>query len=340
MPKDAYLKSIYSYPDQFKQAWTEIRKLDFGEEYSEVGDAIISGMGASIFGGLVMKSAFAEDKLHLPVTTISNYNLPEYADEKTLLVTTSYSGNTEETLSAFDQGQDKGCPTVSITTGGKLEARSIKENSPVYAFKPKNNPSGAPRTAVGYTIGATLGLFSKLGMLDFSENDAKATYTYLKNFINAIQKDDRMTSQVAQKAMTRFPVFISAEHLTSGAHIWRNFLNETSKHIGFTYEIPDMNHHFLDGLSFPAQIKDNFIFIYLVSGHYSPQIKKRFDITREITKKAGILDVSITLGGKGKLNEILELIIIGSIISYNLSKYHQVDPSTNEMVDFLKSKLK
>jgi glucose/mannose-6-phosphate isomerase len=339
MSKDSYLKSIYSYPEQFKQAWDESTRLNIPEDYSEVGDAIISGMGASIFGGLALQSVFSKDKLHLPLSLLSDYNLPEYADEKTLLVTTSYSGNTEETLSTFEQGADKGCKMISITSGGKLRIEADKLKIPNYIFNPKNNPSGAPRTAVGYTIGATLGVFSKLGFLDFSNDDAKQTYNYMRNFVNVIQRDEKMPAQVAQKILGRIPIFVSAEHLTAGTHIWRNFLNETSKHVGFTYEIPNMNHHFLDGLFFPRQLKDDFIFIFVMSKHYSEDIKKRFEITREITKKAGMLDVAITLGGHGKLNELLELIVIGSLISFNISSYHKADPSTNEMVDYLKASL-
>lgn len=339
MSKDSYLDSIYAYPEQFKQAWDEASKLDIPEDYSEVGDAIVSGMGASIFGGLATNSVFSKDKLMLPLTLLSDYDLPQYADEKTLLITTSYSGNTEETLSTFDQGQERGCKTISITSGGKLQTKSDKKNVPNYVFKPKNNPSGAPRTAVGYTIGATLAVFAKLGFLDFTNDDAKDTYNYMKNFVKVIQKDQKMPSQLSQKILGRIPIFVSAEHLTAGTHIWRNFLNETSKHVGFTYEIPNMNHHFLDGLLHPRQLKDDFIFVYVMSKHYSSDIKKRFEITREITKKAGMLDVSITLGGHGRLNELLELIVIGSVISYNIAGFHKADPTTNEMVDYLKSEL-
>lgn len=286
-----------------------------------------------------MQSVFSTDKLLLPLTLISDYNLPEYADEKTLLITTSYSGNTEEILSTFKQGSEKGCKIVSITSGGKLKAQAEKKDFPVYAFNPKNNPSGAPRTAVGYTIGATLAVFSKLGLLNFSNQEAKETYQYMKNFVKVIQKDQRMPSQLSQKILGRIPIFVSAEHLTAGTHIWRNFLNETSKHVGFTYEIPNMNHHFLDGLLHPRQLKDDFIFVYVMSKHYSADIRSRFEITRELTKKAGMLDVSITLGGNGRLNELLELITIGSVISYNIAGFHKADPTTNEMVDYLKSQL-
>lgn len=339
MPKDSYLNSIYSYADQFKQAWDEVKHLEFYEDHKAASDAIVGGMGASIFGGLVLKSVFENDKLLIPVNLVSDYHLPEYADEKTLLIPTSYSGNTEETLNIFDEGWDKGCPMVTITSGGKLQTKSENKELPSYVFDTKNNPSKAPRTGFGYNLGATLGIFSKLGLLDFKNKDAEDSYKYLKGFTKLIQKDEKMPTQIAQKIVGRIPVFITAEHLTSGAHIWRNFLNETSKHVGFTYEIPNMNHHFLDGLLHPRNLKDNFIFIYVFSKHYSKRVQDRFEITRQITKKAGMLDVSITLGGKGKLNELLELITIGSVISYNIAKFHGADPSTNEMVDLLKKEL-
>lgn len=340
MTRDAYLKSIYSYPEQFRQAWEESQKINFPDDFSEVGDAVVSGMGASIFGGLALQSVFAKDSLMLPLTLLSEYNLPEYADERTLLLTTSYSGNTEETLSVYEQGVNKGCRVVSIASGGKLKELSDKNGTPIYNFKPKYNPSGAPRTAVGYTIGATLGIFSKLKLLDFTEEEAKQVYVYMKNFVNVIQKDQKMPPQVSQKLLGRIPIFVSGEHLTAGTHIWRNFMNETSKHVGFTYDIPNMNHHFLDGLSFPPQIKDDFIFVYVMSKHYSADIRHRMEITRELTKRAGMLDISITLGGHSRFSELFELIIIGSIISFNIAAYHKVNPSTNEMVDYLKTALK
>lgn len=341
MPQDTYLKSIYSYPAQFKQAWDESTSIQIPSEYNEINDVIISGMGGSIFGGLAVKSVFANesDGLLAPVSLVTGYDLPEYADEKTLVIATSYSGNTEETLSVFEQAVEKGCKVIVITTGGMLEKKANEYDLPAYIFDPKFNYAEAPRTGLGYVIGATFGVLSKLDLLVFSDSESKKTFRYMSNFINMMKDEDRLPVQVAQKILGRIPIFVSAEHLSAGAHIWRNFLNETSKHIGFVSEIPDMNHHFLDGVLFPKQTKDNFLFVYINSNHYHARINKRFKISREITKKAGLLDISVTLGGNGKLNELFELIIIGSLVSFNLSRIHGANPATNEMVDYLKTSL-
>ena len=338
MTTPAYLKSIGYYHAQFKESWNGINRIKLPKNFHGVSEVIIAGMGGSSFGARVVTSAFL-DELTLPVHLIESYDLPEYADETTLVVVTSYSGNTEETVSVLEKARVKGCKIFAITSGGKLKNVVDSGNIPGYIFDANYNPSGSPRTGIGYIVGSTLGLLTSLKFLDYSQQQAMRTASFIKHFSELLSKSGDMIYKISSKIDGLIPVFISSEHLISASYIIRNFMNETAKNLGFTVEIPPMNHHFLDGLEFPSEINKQFIFIYLISSLYNERDKKRFEISRGITKQRGIADVAITLGAKNKLDEIWEAIIIGSLVSYNLAIVHKVDPRTNEMVDILKREL-
>jgi glucose/mannose-6-phosphate isomerase len=334
-----YLESIYSYPKQFKEAWEKSTKIQFPFEYGNISDVIIAGMGGSAFGGHLLKSVFSDEKILVPVEVITQYDLPGYADEKTLVLVTSYSGNTEETLNIIKQAKTRGCKVAVITSGGKLKNLLSSENYPGYVFDAKLNTSGAPRTSVGYLLGATLGILSALKLLNFNEKDASETIKYIDTFTKYLAKDSKLVVQMAQKIYGTAPVFICAEHLTASAHIWRNFFNETSKNIGFLYEIPEMNHHFLDSLLYPKELREKLSFVFIKSELYNARNQKRMDITRQVIKKSGYMDISIMLSATNKINQAWELIIIGSLVSYHMAKIHGANPSSNEFVDYLKEQL-
>jgi len=126
----------------------------------------------------------------------------------------------------------------------------------------------------------------------------------------------------------------------AGTHVWRNFLNETSKNIAFSYNVPAMNHHFLDGLKYPDSARQNLIFVYVLSKLHSEKNKVRLRVSRDVNKQYGYKDVGIDLNGGTPLKEVFELIILGSLVSYKLAEIHKEDPATNEMVDYLKSELR
>jgi glucose/mannose-6-phosphate isomerase len=334
-----YLNSINSYAKQFKEAWSKSKQVEFPFEYGGFSDVIIAGMGGSAFGGFIIKAVFCDDKFLVPLEIVNRYELPSYADERTLVLATSYSGNTEETLSVVRQAKDRGCKVVVIASGGKLASLMQSENFPGYIFDTKHNPSNAPRTSIGYLLGATMGILANLKLLNFSDKEAQETSNYIETFIKFLNKDNKLPTQISQKLLGSAPIFIAGEHLVPGAHIWRNFFNETAKNVAFMYEIPEMNHHFLDSLIHPKEFIEHSAFVFIKSDFYNDQIKKRFDISRHVVKKAGYKDMAITLSASTKFSQVWELIIIGSLVSYQMAKIHGVNPSSNEFVDYLKANL-
>lgn len=339
MSNSSYFESLVNLHKQFSQSYKETHKFKPDFDLQNVREIIIAGMGGSIFGGKVIQEAFYDSKLQAPLYLISGYDLPEYADEKTLVIATSYSGETEEIIEIINQAKSKGCMIIGITSGGMLEKLIKKKSIEGYVFKPKFNTAKAPRTGIGYIIGATIGILSALHFLDYNNKEVEDVSEFIKNFTQKIIKDEKIIDQMSLKIGYKIPVFIGAEHLKAGTYIWRNFLNETAKYCAFNEVIPDMNHHFLDGLYFPEQVHDKLIFIFVFSELYNFRNKKRFKISRDVMKKQDVLSVGLILNGGEKLKEIFELIIIGAFVSLNLANHNKVNPATNEMVDYLKKEL-
>ena len=338
---DDYLVSIKSFHKQFLTAYKGAYHTMVSTKHNlmNASDIVIAGMGGSSFGGRILLSAFGDNNLIVPVRLATGYSLPAYADEKTLVVITSYSGNTEEEFEIFKEARSRGCKIVCISSGGKLSKIVTEGKIPGYIFDTKHGSAHVPRTGIGYIAGSTLGMLSALGYINFTQKEAEGLYNHIDNFVKMVSKDDRTPTMLTQKFIDKMPVFIAAEHLYYGAHIWRNFLNETAKSMGFVQQIPYMNHHFLDGLEHPHDIKERMVFVFIKSKLYYPRNIKRMEITRDIIKKRGMMDISLSLSGTNKLYELWEVIVMGCLVSYNLAKIYGADPSTNEMVDYLKESL-
>ena len=334
-----YLKTINSFDLQFSHAFNDIFAMDIDAELGNVNDVIVSGMGGSDFGGRTALGVFGDDKLLVPLRVLNDYELPAYADEKTLVILSSNSGSTEEVLFIEKQAIERGCKIFGITTGKDLGASIQAKKFAGYIYDPIYNYSASPRTSIGYSVGATIGLLSKLKLLNFTKEEADQTAAYMKSFTQQLEADDSMQKKLSEMLVDGIPVIISADHLRSATFIWRNFMNETAKHTGFVMEIPNLNHHFLEGFAYPKTQKDSFLLIYVNSPLFNDRVKTRFNVTRGVTQKFEIPDFLIETKGTNKFNDFWEIVIIGGLVSYNLSQIHGVNPATNELVDFLKQSL-
>lgn len=226
---------------------------------------IIAGMGGSGIGGKLTKSYFY-NKVPVPVETVSDYNLPAYASNKTLLILSSYSGNTEETLSAFEQGKEKGCGMVAITTGGKL-LELVKANHIQYYLV---ETGFQPRMALGYSFGFLLKIFAELLGEDIDE-EIKACIENLKN------QDEHTT--VARQMLEKFRknvewkyIFITDGAFEAAAIRASQQMNENSKKEGFVSVLPEANHNVIE--SYYGTQQSNFII--LNSGTHE-RVDLRFD---------------------------------------------------------------
>ena len=319
--------------EQAKAAWEQVRALPIEPLKEKVSSVVFCGMGASIYGALVLKALFA-DKLPFPIETVSDYHIPSYADKNTLVVLTSYSGTTEEVLSCAKEAKEKGTHILVLTKGGPL-AEFAKENSvPAYIFDGKLNLSSTPRLGNGYTIIGLLGLFNMLGLIALTDKEMIDSFAYLDTQLEDIKSEGLKESEQFEN---KIPIIIAAEHLAGNAQILRNQFNETSKAFSALYLVPDLNHHLMEGLQFPKESK--LYFLILNSHHYSPKIAKRMELTVDVIKKNGHEVLNSFPQGTNKMEEFLETLTFGSWLTLFLGLRYNQDPSVNPWVDWFKKEL-
>lgn len=333
LDKANMLSSIEAFPDQCQQAWEEATKVSIPESYKKIKNIVVSGMGGSALGAHVIKSLYSKE-MAVPLEIINNYHLPFYINEESLVILSSYSGSTEETLATAWEAKEKKAKILGITSGGKLGEFLKENNLPGFIFEPKFNPCGQPRMGLGYSIGGQIGLFKKTGILNVKEKDF---YQGLNSLIKNKNKIKESAKEMAEILKDKIPLSIAAEFLSGNAHVLANQINENAKVMSFYFIIPELNHHLLEGLKNPET--GNFFFLFLSSNLYSERIRKRFFLTKEVVKKNGVGILEFKPLGRNKFSQILETLWFGSFLSFYLAIIYGINPSPIPWVDYFKHQL-
>src|SRR3972149_2629074 len=175
--------SVLALPDQCLHAWEEANKVEIPEDYKNVENIVMCGMGGSGLGARVIESLYFS-KLSKPLTRVNDYHLPPYVTEKSLVFVSSYSGNTEETVQNLNEALEKKAKIIVVGAGGKLIDIARENGLPFYQIVPTYNPSNQPRMAIGYSIVGQLVLASKAGLLDIKKEEIESAVNTMKKLID------------------------------------------------------------------------------------------------------------------------------------------------------------
>lgn len=341
--KGKTLESITSFPDQIRSAWEQVQQLSLPVTYKDITSILFSGMGGSAYAGRIIKSLYA-DKINIPVDIVTDYHLPAYVNERTLIILASYSGNTEEILSCCEEALKRNSYIIGITKGGLLAHRLKEANKPVFCFPDKYNPSLQPRMGQGYMITGQLAILSKLNLIKISRSEIIDLVLLLRKqqeMINPkIDTKKNDAKKIALAVKEKIIVLTAAEFLAGTLHAVQNSFHETGKHLAFYTILPETNHHLLEGLSFPEIIKKNLIFLFVNSDLYSKPIKTRLKLTREVVSQNGIETITHELQSPDKFSQVFELVQFGSFLTFYLAMLHDTDPIKIPYVTYFKNKLK
>ena len=331
-PQGAY-DSTLMLPEQAKAAWNEIKNLELGSGFENINKIVCCGMGASMYGALVLKSLLGE-KMPYPMEIVSDYHLPQYVDENTLVILTSASGSTEEVLSCAKDGKEKNAKMICLTRGGKLKEWADQNGVSGYYYDGKHNPSNVPRLGGGYSIIGLLGMLSKMGVSDL---DDALIEKALENLLVVSTNLKEKAIKDAEVFENKLPIVIGAEHLTANALIVRNQFNETSKTFSSFYIVPDLNHHLMEGLAFPKESK--LLFMMLNSDNFSAKNGKRMSLTKEVIEKNGHEVFEYKTKGANIYEDFMEVLAYGSYLTLYLGLLNQQNPAINPWVDWFKEEL-
>jgi len=341
LDKTNVLGSVEQLPDQIEHTWEQLKSFELSNQHKDIKNIVVNGMGGSALGARVIKSLY-KNELSVPFEVVNHYQLPNYVDEKTLVVLSSYSGTTEETLAAAEDAQKRNAKIAVITAGGKLKELAEKGNYPSFIIDPKFNPSNQPRMAIGYSVFGQLGLFNALGLLHISDEEVAHTIQLLRahaKFLAPESIENNTAKLLAFSALDKMLILISAEHLEGATHVFNNQLNENAKNLTAELLIPEMNHHYLESLSFPKHLKDGIYYVLFNSGLFSDHIQKRFALTKDVIEMNAFSAEMVMSVGKSKLQQVWEVIQLGAFTNFYLAMLNGVDPAPIPWVDYFKEKL-
>ena len=299
----------------FFEMWNSAK---FEESVPREGQIIISGMGGSGIGGQIL-SSISDSEGFANISYWNNYNLPRWANESCSVICVSYSGNTAETLSAAKDALLLGCNLEVITTGGKLRKLAEENNLNIINIEKGHQP----RAALPLLLKALVSLIrlpnakeqiKEVGELKLPISQAKNIASQLKGTIPCIYTNDLMN-----------PV----------GYRWRCQIQENAKQLAFNHHMPEMNHNEIVGWTLPnSQIS----VILIRDSSEEEQIKNRFEATKNVAWD-NVKIVECTSEGKTPLAKIMSMIILGDLVSLELAKLNDVNPTPVEVIENLKKEL-
>ena len=337
------LGSIEQLGSQVQQIWEDSKALHFDESYRQVKNVVVAGMGGSALGTHVIQSVF-KDELHIPVLVVPDYKLPSFVNQDTIVIASSYSGTTEETLAAVQDAQQRGAKIAGITSGGKLAEFLRTNNYPAIVFETTFNPCNSPRMALGYSVFGQIALFAQAGLLTVAETEYQAVLdtiadAHLRMGVN-LHQEKNIAKILAFEMFDRIPVVMISEHLEGVAHVFANQINENAKTFSEYRVIPELNHHLMEGLQFPESNGENLLFLSIHSELYVESNQKRMVLTQQVLEKNKIEYREFKLTSKTKLEQAFELLVLGSYSSFYLALLNNQNPTPNPWVDWFKAELK
>jgi glucose/mannose-6-phosphate isomerase len=332
------LGSVELFPNQCISTWnTNVEnKIDLSNV--EIKNILVLGMGGSALGAYILQSL---DIFTVPINISHDYNIPNFVNENTLVLAISYSGGTEETLSATKKAIEKNAKVVCITVGGELEKIAIENNLDLRKINTEYNPCNQPRFGVGFMMMHIIKVCTDYKVCNLNHTNVESALVELESWQNNFKQNNLIDTiyTEAQTIKDFMPVLVYSEHLTNLGRFTRNQIHETAKTLALAHEIPELNHHLMEGLEFPDTNKEKVYFIFFESNLYSEKINKRIAVTKDVLAKQGIKYKIVEMEGESKLAQILIGMQRAMYLAYTLGIIHEKDPSDIKWVNYFKEQL-
>jgi glucose/mannose-6-phosphate isomerase len=278
--------------------------------------------------------------LKLPLLIWRSYGLPEFAGSETLVVVSSYSGNTAEALSAYAEGKRRGCRLAAVTSGGQLEQLARHDGIKLYSL-PQGYP---PRGALAYSFQAMQTCLRDSGLVPDNQVDRQQAFELLvalrKQYGPEVPHGNNLAKQIAGRLYDAYPIiYAEATRMAVAAVRWRGQLAENAKMLSSHHLIPEMNHNEIVGYRNPQNVLESVVVVFLRDSGEGGQVAARMGATAELLR-AHVRDViQCFSSGDSLLSRLLSLIFLGDCVSYFSAILNAIDPYPVEMIDTLKMRI-
>lgn len=320
---------IANLSKQIKEAIQIGEKAHFQPASKEIHTILVCGLGGSGIGGKIIALLLKND-LKVPFLCINDYEVPAWVNENTLVIASSYSGNTEETISAVTECNQRGSEIAVITSGGEI-LDSAKTNNWNYCQVPGGEQ---PRAMLAYSLVQQLYLLSKYGLIEYNlKSDLDKVIDLLDDQEHAIQEE---AMRIAQAFQGKRSIIYAGNDFEGVAVRWRQQINENGKELCWHHVLPEMTHNELVGW---AGGNKNIAPIFLKSSLNHPRTNRRWEICKEVIQKYTDTILEVEARGTTKLEHTFFLIHLGDWVSYFISEIKNIDPVEVDVISHLKGEM-
>jgi len=324
------LEAIYGLPQQCRQAWQEAQTWDL-PPWGPIDKIVVLGMG----GSAIAADYVATLPLHGPLLTVRGYEMPTWLDHTTLVVASSYSGQTEETLSAFRQALLAPVAKAVITTDGQLLDMARQHGVPAFLVKFR----GQPRAALGYSLMPLLALASKVGMIAHIHEQVEEAISLMEEEAKALGPEvaESPAKALARRLKGRLVVVYGAQHLAPVARRFKTQVNENAKAWAFYEELPEADHNAVVAFARPEEVARRTCAVFLRSSGLHPRVLLRYEFTQRALEEAGVECRTVDVPGTGPLAQLLAATLFADYTSFYLALLNGVDPTPVPEIERLKA---
>ena len=328
---------LAEFPKQIEEAVRIGREANISIKVHAVKNIVVTGLGGSAIGGDILRS-YASEEIGVPITVNRHYELPNFVGKESLVIVSSYSGDTEETIAAHQDARKRGAMVVCITTGGETERMAKKYGHQVIKI-PKGYP---PRTALAYSFFPLLVMLTKAKLLPSKDKEIAETVALLKkkSKIYEMLEGHNPALELAKLLYNKLPVIYSpADRLDAVNVRWRGQLAENAKVLAFGHVLPEMNHNEIVGWKVLQRMMGEMVVVFLRDTDEHERIQTRMKITKGIVSEFANRVIEVPSEGRSLLTRTFSLIHLGDWTSYYLAILNGIDPTPVRIIDYLKWEL-
>ena len=335
-PEDM-LGKVAAMPAQLAQARRVGAAIQLPDAFRDVDAVIVLAMGGSAIGAELVAAA-AGERLRVPLIVHRDYGLPAGAGARTLVVASSHSGETVETLSGFTAAREAGLPLAAITTGGRLAAQAREARLPLLEYR----LGGQPRAAIGFGVGLVHELLSGAGLIadpDPIGPVVQALEEMLERFAPSVETDANPAKQLAWAIFGRIPVIYGHGPMAAVAHRWKTQLNENAKAWSAWEPMPEANHNAIEGSLNPRELSDALYVVQLRDPDEPQELAARYRVVEELLGERATNRSEVWSEGSSRLARVLTTVAYGDLVSVYLAILYQTDPTPVTLLAMLKERL-
>jgi glucose/mannose-6-phosphate isomerase len=336
--KQGMYKKITEFPSQLEEGFKIGRQASKPDiDVGSIKNVVVCGLGGSAIGGDLVRTFLTYD-IKVPFQICRHYDVPEYVDQSTLCILSSYSGTTEETLSAYADSKQRGAQIIAITTGGELKKKAESDGFSVITIP----PGFPPRAALGFSFMPLLVILYRLGFCPDLDSDTSQAIDFLRENVKKyfIDKAANPAIQTAQAMFGRIPIIYGGQDYFDAVAVrFKGQICENAKQLAFFNFFPEFNHNELVGWGLVEDFRDKLYTIIIKDKDDHKRVGHRMKIVADIIRAKGVEVRQFETDGPNLLARIFSAVQFGDFVSLYLALLNKIDPTPVEVIDYLKGEL-